>query len=115
MNKIWIAMLALAAAAAGRAQGIAGDWQGTLKGGAAELRLAVHIAEADKGTFTGTMDSIDQAVKGLRLSSIEVRDSTVKFAVDAVNGTYAGKLSADGKSIDGEWSQGQPMPLRFTR
>src|SRR5262249_7288298 len=68
-----------------------------------------------KGAFTGTMDSLDQGVKGLRLSSIELRDSRLKFAIESVNGKYEGKLDADGKAIDGEWSQGQPMPLRFTR
>ena len=31
-------------------KGIAGDWQGTLKVGAAELRLVLHISEGDGGS-----------------------------------------------------------------
>jgi dienelactone hydrolase len=115
MKTIFIVTLALIAARAGRAQSIAGDWQGTLKIDTVELRLAFHIAETGKGGFTGTMDSIDQAAKGIRLSSITLRNADLKITVDAVHGTYEGKLSADGKSIDGEWSQGQPLPLRLTR
>src|ERR1044072_4099594 len=111
MRTVWIAISALAAAAAGRAQNIAGDWQGTLKVGATELRIELHFTQAGNGGFTGTMDSLDQGVKGLSLSSIELRESKLKFAIDALKGTYEGKLSADGNSIAGEGTQGQPLPL----
>ena len=32
-----------------------------------------------------------------------------------VGGKYEGKLSADGNSITGTWSQGSPLPLNFTK
>ena len=33
-----------------------------------------------------------------------------------IGGSYEGKLSADGKSIAGTWSQGlKPLPLNFER
>ena len=115
MKTVWIAISALAAAAACRAQNIAGDWHGTLKAGLAELRIELQFAQAGNGGFTGTMDSLDQGVKGLSLSAIELRDSKLKFAIDAVKGTYEGNLGADGNSIAGEWTQGQPLPLSFSR
>src|SRR5262249_17656361 len=83
--------------------------------GAVELRLILHITQSEKAAYTGTMDSIDQGMKGIPLSSVELRNGNLKIAVDSVNGTYEGKVSADASSIDGEWSQGQPLPLRFTR
>jgi uncharacterized protein (TIGR03435 family) len=40
----------------------------------------------------------------------------VKMSLTAIGGTYEGKLSADGKSITGNWSQGpNPLPLNLTR
>ena len=41
--------------------------------------------------------------------------STIKFAIGQVQGTYEGKLSADGASITGSWTQGRPLPLDFRR
>src|SRR5262245_7588088 len=93
MTTAWIATLTILAVGAARAQSIAGDWYGTLKTGTTELHLLVHIAAEEKGAFTGAMDSIDQGVKNLRLSSIEMRDGKLKFTVDAVQGTYEGKVS----------------------
>jgi hypothetical protein len=38
------------------------------------------------------------------------------MSLTAIGGTYEGKLSADGKSITGNWSQGpNPLPLNLTR
>jgi pimeloyl-ACP methyl ester carboxylesterase len=41
--------------------------------------------------------------------------SDVKFSVDQVHGSYEGKLSADGASISGTWTQGSPLPLELQR
>jgi bla regulator protein blaR1 len=42
-------------------------------------------------------------------------DGKLKITVPAINGTYEGKLSSDGKSITGTFSQGQPLPLNLMR
>ena len=43
------------------AQDISGDWQGTLKAGAQELRTLLQIAKSDNGEWKATMLSIDQS------------------------------------------------------
>jgi uncharacterized protein len=97
-------------------KGVAGDWQGTLKAGAAELRLVLHITEGDAGTLKATLDSIDQpGANGIPVTSITLKDSQLTFTVDAVHGSYEGKLNADSSIVSGTWTQGQPMPLDFKR
>ena len=58
MNRIFILLLLTTGLA--RAQDVAGDWQGTLHAGGAELRLVLHITKAADNTLKATLDSIDQ-------------------------------------------------------
>jgi pimeloyl-ACP methyl ester carboxylesterase len=97
------------------AQNIVGDWQGTLKAGVAELRLVLHVAKNGDGSFKATLDSVDQGANGIPVTSISLKDSKVNFTVDAVHGTYDGKVTADATEISGTWTQGQPLPLNFKR
>jgi pimeloyl-ACP methyl ester carboxylesterase len=98
-----------------RAQDLAGDWQGTLAAGGAELRLVLHIGKASDGTLKATLDSLDQHANGIPVNSISLKNSQLNLGIDAVHGTYWGKVSRDGNRIDGTWSQGQPLPLEFKR
>jgi pimeloyl-ACP methyl ester carboxylesterase len=116
MKKTFFALtLVILTAFAARAQNIAGDWQGTLKAGPAELRLVLHIAQNADGTYHATLDSIDQASYGLPVSSMSLKSSKLNFTVDVVHGTYEGKVNADASEISGTWSQGQPLPLAFKK
>lgn len=105
----------LSAGIATGAQDVAGDWQGTLTAGAAELHLVLHISKADSGALKATLDSVDQGAYGIPVTSISFKDSRLDFGVDSVHGSYTGAVSADGKSMHGTWTQGQPLPLKFTR
>jgi pimeloyl-ACP methyl ester carboxylesterase len=96
-------------------QTVAGDWQGTLNAGAVRLRIAVHITADPNGQFKGTLDSLDQGARGIPLGSITIIDRQLTFTVPAVSGSYTGKVSDDGNSIDGNWSQGASLPLVLTR
>jgi pimeloyl-ACP methyl ester carboxylesterase len=86
------------------AQDISGDWQGTLKVNPA-LRCVVHITKGDNGGWSALMYSIDQGPDGMTVSSITLNRSDFKFSVDSINGSYEGKLSLNGSSITGIWSQ----------
>jgi len=100
------------------AQDISGDWQGTLKTGAQELRILLQIANSDKGAWRATMLSIDQSPDrgaGTPVTSFSVDGSNIRFGIGAVRGSYDGKLSADGASISGTWTQGPGLPLEFRR
>ena len=61
------------------------------------------------------MYSIDQGPDGMAVTSITLQDSTLKFSIDPIHGSYQGKVSADGNSISGIWSQGPPLPLNLQR
>jgi hypothetical protein len=97
------------------AQDIAGDWQGTLSANGAQLRLVLHITKGDDGALKATLDSVDQNANGIPVSSISLKDSKLSLGVDAVHGTYEGKVAADGATISGTWSQGQSLALDFKR
>ena len=98
-----------------RAQDIAGDWQGTLNAGGAELRLVLHITKAANGELKATLDSIDQNADGIPVKSVVLKDSKLNLDVEAVHGSYDGKVSADAKTITGTWMQGMALPLEFKR
>jgi len=111
-----LAFAALALPAFSRAQApIAGDWQGTLSAGGMQLHLILHLAAAKDGSFSATLDSIDQGVNDIPVNSVTLEDSKLNLAVDAVHGSYEGTVNKDASEIDGTWSQGQPLELKFTR
>lgn len=115
MNRFALTLVAVSAVLSGQAQSPVGDWQGTLKAGAAELRLALHVSRNGDGTLKATLDSIDQNANGIPVTSISLAGSKLVFTVDAVHGAYTGTLSADSAAISGTWSQGPPLPLDFKR
>ena len=96
------------------ASSVAGDWLGTLEDGGQKLRLALHIKQAADGALSATMDSLDQGVNGIAIDKISFQNGKLSFSSNAVHGTYEGKLTA-GSTIEGTWSQGQPLPLNFKR
>jgi uncharacterized protein (TIGR03435 family) len=76
----------------------------------------VKISKANGGGYKAVFYSIDQGGDGLPVTKITVDGSTVKMTLTMIGGTYEGKLSADGKTITGNWSQGPtPLPLNLTR
>ena len=56
----FMALAAFTALLAG-AQDVSGDWQGTLRAGAQEIRILLQIAKSDGGEWKATMLSIDQS------------------------------------------------------
>src|SRR5262249_13466960 len=111
---LWLIVIGLLLSASLHAQELAGSWQGTLQAGPQQLRLIVKIARADDGGLTGAMYSIDQGADwgaGLGISSVALQGPQLKFAVEGVRGTYEGRFTSDMTSIEGTWTQFQPLPL----
>ena len=103
------------AAASTNPQDLAGTWQGTLHVGQ-DLRLVLKVTKGDGGVYAATVFSIDQGGAAIPVARLTLDGSTVKMAVTAIGGTYEGKLSADGSTIAGTWSQGpNPLPLTYVR
>ena len=93
---------------------IADTWQGTLHAGK-DLRTVLKVSKADGGGYKALFYSIDQGGDGIPVTKITLDGTSVKMSLTMIAGTYEGKLSADGKTITGTWTQGSPLPLNFTR
>ncbi len=81
---------------------------------AAVLVCLVHpaIAQDVIGDWQG---GVDQGMNGIPVTSMSPSQSKVKFTVESVNGSYEGILNAAAITTSGTWSQGQAIPLVFTR
>jgi non-heme chloroperoxidase len=115
---LWVVALAALSASGLCAQDISGDWQGTLLASQRSLRLVLKISKSDGGGWKAMMYSIDQGPDqgGIRITSIAIQNSILKYSIDSINGSYEGKLSADGASIAGTWTQySGPRELNFQR
>lgn len=88
-----------------------GDYSGVL----GPLHLKLHLKTGSAGALEGTLDSVDQGAKGLALANIKVSEEKISFDVPSVSGKWHGRVSGDGATLDGSWSQGAEMPLLFQR
>jgi uncharacterized protein (TIGR03435 family) len=90
-------------------------WQGTLHQGR-DLRTVIKIAKGDDGGYKAIFYNIDQSGNGVPANKVSFEGATVKIDFMMNGGTYEGKLSPDGRSIEGTWSQGPTaVPLRLDR
>jgi hypothetical protein len=105
---------AAAAAAAVQPSPIDGDWAGALNAGGTTLHVVFHFKTAPDGILC-SLDSVDQNAHGIPCSDVKVNGRKVTFAAKAINGTYSGSLRADGKHMDGTWSQGSALELDLTK
>ena len=77
-----------------------------------DLRMVVKISKADDGGYKAVFYSIDQGGDGIPVNKITLDGTTVKMTLTMIGGSYEGKLSSDGKTITGNWTQG-PVPFRL--
>jgi len=93
-----------------------GDWTGSLQAGDAVLHLVLHISKNADGSFKATLDSLDQGVYGIEVTSVTFKDSTLQLSVASVSASYEGKITGNFAGIEGVWSQsGVGLPLIFHR
>jgi uncharacterized protein (TIGR03435 family) len=112
---VQISQVRAQSAPANPARDIADTWQGTLHAGQ-DLRTVVKISKADGGGYKAVFYSIDQGGDALPVTKITIEGTTVKMSLTMISGSYEGKLSADGNTITGSWTQGPaPLPLNLTR
>ena len=83
-----------------------GYWKGTLAVGQTSLKLAFQVGQAPDGKTIVLMDSLSQGAKELPASSVTLTNNAVFWEWKRINGAFAAKLSADGKALNGEWTQG---------
>jgi uncharacterized protein (TIGR03435 family) len=98
------------------AQSITGTWQGEIQPPQGKgLRVVIKVSTTDADKLSAVFYSIDQQSPAIPATTFTRNGSTVKMTIAAVNGTYEGKLNAEGNSIDGTWTQGAPLPLNLTK
>ncbi|WP_201983654.1 alpha/beta hydrolase family protein [Hymenobacter rubidus] len=107
------ALLSLPSACAQTAQpSLTGDWTGTL----GPLEFTAHLTDAAGGPRTATLDIPAQHANGLVLQFTAPADSVYLRLRQPVAAQFAGRRSADGQQLVGEWQQGlRSFPLTFNR
>ena len=102
--------------------GIVDTWQGTLHipagggGPGRDLRIVNKVTKGDDGKLKVMDYSIDQGGAPIAATSASFEGGVFKYAIVPIDGSYEGKISADGKSIAGNWTQGgNPLPLLMER
>jgi uncharacterized protein (TIGR03435 family) len=101
---------------ANQGQGIVDTWQGTQHSGR-DVRNVVKISKADDGGYKAVFYFIDLwGGDGFTASKVRLDGPVLKMTLPSASATYEGKLSPDGKTITGAWTQGSnSVPLIFTR
>jgi len=131
-DKSWAVafMAGIAAFAIGAQQTptLAGRWEGVLAPDASvgsrelgarregpRLPTVVVISGAD-GKYIGKWTSVSQGNATTDISRIEVEGANVKISVSNWGGRYEGKLSDDGRTLEGRWIQnGLRTPFVLTK
>ena len=96
------------------AQDIAGQWQGTLTTPQRSMRLVMKVTK-DSENLRAVFFNIDQNGQPHPGNPVSFQGGTYKATIPSVNATFEGKLSADGTSITGTFTQGSPLPLTLAR
>ena len=110
-------LAALLTASAARAQdaprpSLSGDWSGEV----ATLELVFHLADPAGGPRTAKLDIAAQNVQGLIVDFQAPGDSVYLRLSKPVAARFAGRRSADGQQLTGEWQQGlRAFPLVLAR
>jgi uncharacterized protein (TIGR03435 family) len=116
MKKFLFAVtIAIWSAGALCAQDIVGTWQGTLQPPQGPGLRIVGKVTRENDQVKMVFYSIDQGGQPMNASTVTFDRPTLKATVPGVGGNYEGRVSADGNTITGTWTQGAPIPLNLTR
>jgi uncharacterized protein (TIGR03435 family) len=80
------------------------------------LRIVTKISKAAAGGYSAILYSIDQGGQPLPFDKVAVDGSSITMTLKLIGGKYEGKLSGDGNTIAGTWTQGpNPLSLPLSR
>ena len=92
---------------------LTGNWAGTLMG---TLDFTAHLTDPASGPRTATLDIPAQKAQGLVMQFTTPADSVYLRMRQPVAAQFAGRRSADGQQLVGEWQQGlRSFPLTLSR
>jgi len=96
--------------------GVLGNWEGTVKTNEGTYNVALHVWNDQAGLLTGSLDSLDEDVPSIPISSINTKNGDLHFEVESLEGAYDGKINSDDMTIAGTWQQrGGSFDLIFKR
>jgi len=107
-----VALLVLSQPAAA-APDLSGIWQAS-----ANPARVLQLAHGKKGGYRGEVNYLNDTPGTLNGNPVSVTQSgqTIKFSFDRREDSFDGAVSADGKSITGNWQAGgRAQPVTFTR
>lgn len=91
-------------------------WEGKLKIGGVSLRLVLKITADEKGLITAKLDSPDQNVENIPVTSISVTKDSLKFEVGSLMAKYTGKIEKDSMVVVGTFKQATlTLPLNLKK
>lgn len=103
MKKL-ITITMLFVAFASFSQDITGKWFGSIDISGTKLNVAFNITKTGE-IYSATMDSPDQGVEGIPITSVTFQAHTLKMSIENIGITYIGNLN-DKNEITGTFNQG---------
>lgn len=98
------------------AQASTQHWIGTLDTPAGSMRLLIKVSEAEDGSQTAFLESLDQAPgQNIPVTQISLNAEQMRFHISNLGARYAGSWNADTQQYEGEFQQGMTLPLNFSR
>src|ERR1700733_14163696 len=97
-------------------QPLVGNWLGTLKVGAVSMRLAVTVTAKPDGSYSGTLNSLDQDATPHPLDEVSLKQNSVRFVFKRARLVIEGTLNEAGTQIAAKLNQGgAALPMEFKR
>jgi uncharacterized protein (TIGR03435 family) len=93
---------------------VVGTWQGVLHAGR-DVRLVVKVSKGAKSGYEAVLTNADEG-GSMPAATLTLENGTVQISSAAMGTFFEGQLSADGKSIAGQWKLApSPLPLTLDR
>lgn len=91
----------------------AGHWRGALTVQGTSLTLILHVTKTAY-QFSATLDSPDQNVQGIPVTSITFKDPDLRVEISNLGVVYEAKLNVN--QFEGTWTQaGRSFPLTLVK
>ncbi len=97
---------------------LVGHWKAILDVGRFKMRLDLAIERTKEGKILATTDMGEDGPRNMPVSAVLFNPPDVRLEFDQFGTAFMGRLSTDGRSIQGQMEEGPgggPLPLTFGR